>query len=75
VLILSLALDEWIQDLPPYLHVNAGSERNALPHIIILQLAREIVTMMIYRPFYQLESDALSLEEKNSVIRVCLPST
>jgi hypothetical protein len=48
-----LALDSWTEQLPPPLVVNGHTMKNALPHIIMLQLAKEWCTILIYRPYYR----------------------
>ena len=50
---ISLALDSWAENLPASLVINGHSLRNALPHILMLQLAKEWCTILIYRPYYR----------------------
>jgi hypothetical protein len=49
----SVALDSWNEALPAALILNGHSQKNALPHIIALQLAKEWLTILIYRPYYR----------------------
>jgi hypothetical protein len=53
LLTLRLALDSWTEQLPPAMVVNGHTMKNALPHIIMLQLAKEWCAILIYRPYYR----------------------
>lgn len=48
-----LALDSWAEQLPSALVITGHTMKNALPHIIMLQLAKEWCTILIYRPYYR----------------------
>lgn len=49
----SIALDSWSEALPSSLVITGHSQKNALPHIIVLQLAKEWLAILIYRPYYR----------------------
>lgn len=60
MVICRLELDSWANKLPACLNIKSTStshtakpDKNALPHIIMLQLAREWITILIYRPYYK----------------------
>ena len=53
----------WHDPLPAGLTLSGHSLKNALPHIIMLQLAREWVTILIYRPFYRPVVNTAKLEK------------
>lgn len=81
MLTISLALDSWTEQLPPALVVNGHTMKNALPHIIMIQLAKEWCTILIYRPYYRpvaqmagasRSSNATSDNLQNLAVRVCL---
>lgn len=48
-----VALDAWTENLPAALVINGHTLKNALPHILMLQLAKEWCTILIYRPYYR----------------------
>ncbi len=48
-----LALDTWTEQLPAALVLTGHSLKNALPHILMLQMAREWANILIYRPYYR----------------------
>jgi hypothetical protein len=53
----SLEIDTWSEQLPPTLVITGHSLRNALPHIIMLQLAKEWLVILLFRPYYRLVSN------------------
>lgn len=76
---LGLSLDAWNDQLPVGLTLSGHSLKNALPHIIMLQLAREWVTILIYRSYYRplvhASRAGLDKGEENlyaTAVKVCL---
>jgi hypothetical protein len=50
---LSLALSTWREQLAPALSITSHSDKNALPHILMMHLASAWLTILLYRPFYR----------------------
>lgn len=70
-----LELDTWAESLPPNLSINGHTNRNSLPHVIMLQLAREWITIFIHRPCYRMSSssdDKSGSETASEAVRVSL---
>lgn len=48
-----LAIDTWNEQLPAALVISGQSKKHALPHILMLQLAKEWLILLLYRPYYR----------------------
>jgi hypothetical protein len=52
VLMLSLALSTWLEQLPPALVINSHA-KNALPHILMMHMSWAWLVILLHRPFYR----------------------
>ncbi|OXC63478.1 hypothetical protein AYX13_06698 [Cryptococcus neoformans] len=69
---LSLALDTWREQLPPNLVLTGHSNRNALPHVIMLQLAWEWLVILCYRSYYRFSVRSGSRAEPEGISAVAV---
>ena len=53
MLIISIALEHWLVDLPSSISLDIGSPINALPHILMIHLSHAWLIILLYRPFYR----------------------
>jgi hypothetical protein len=53
MLILSIALEHWLADLPSTISLDIESPVNALPHILMIHLSHAWLIILLYRPFYR----------------------
>lgn len=68
----SLALDTWREQLPPNLVLTGHSNRNALPHVIMLQLAWEWLVILCYRSYYRFSVRSGSRAEPEGISAVAV---
>jgi hypothetical protein len=70
LLIISIALEHWLVDLPSSISLDIESPINALPHILMVHLSHAWLIILLYRPFYRpfagLSTSDLSGEKETS---------
>lgn len=49
----SLALGDWLENLPPSLVVNYHSPKNCMPHVLMMHLSHAWLVILLHRPFYR----------------------